>query len=144
MVYATRRGFKSRRTRRWGNRTGFTLARRRTRTTRYGARRVARPRFALAGYARDTEKKYHDKSYEGQNIEVANGGAGGGDNRSKGYMYKSGHGSPTISPGKQEPNSNKATTLTRDSHQAAPPVAVLATRSPRSIIKGHSLSRLQQ
>ena len=90
MVYATRRGFKSRRTRRWGNRTGFTLARRRTRTTRYGARRVARPRFALAGYARDTEKKYHDKSYEGQNVEVANGGAGGGDNRSKGYMYKSG------------------------------------------------------
>jgi len=53
---------------------------------RSGLKRVSRPRFATVGFARNVEKKYWDKSYQGTSTE-ARVGAPGADTASVGYMY---------------------------------------------------------
>nr|WCR62245.1 MAG: capsid protein [ssDNA virus sp.] len=64
MAYGNRRGFKSRRS------SSFAMRYRRrratfSRTTRYSSRRPAKPRFAMMGYTRDMETKYHDRAIKG-------------------------------------------------------------------------------
>lgn len=65
--------------------------------TRFGTRRtykkvgrrfVRKPRFALAGYTKDLEKKYHDKTYDSEVLYVATGY--NPQNISSGTMYSCG------------------------------------------------------
>ena len=61
-----------------------------SRGSRYGYKKTGykgKPRFATVGFARDIEKKYHDKTYLGRHNEVQTGGAYGG--KSSGITYVS-------------------------------------------------------
>ena len=48
-------------------------ARGRRRYSGYGNRKASKPKFATVGFARNVEKKYFDKTYQSNNLEVATG-----------------------------------------------------------------------
>lgn len=69
--------------RRFGSNSSTKVAFRK-KTTRYGSR--MKPRFALAGYARNTEKKYFDKTYISNSNEQLTGSTTANDSNGVTYI----------------------------------------------------------
>ena len=68
----------------YGRKRSITRRRRAT-----GFKKVAKPRFALSGYRRNIEKKYYDKTFSGNSIELKTGPTAANADVNNGFMYTS-------------------------------------------------------